>query len=55
MRVFQWKNKRVTNADLFLRIVEFEIKDIDAIFPEASEACTNFDNAYTRENTKRNV
>lgn len=46
MRIFQWKNKRVTSADLFLRIEESEIKDIDAIFPEASEACTHFDNAY---------
>ena len=46
MRFFTWKNKRITDADLLVRIEDSEIEGVDAVFPEASKLCSHGDNAY---------
>ncbi len=46
MKFFTWKNKRITDADLLVRVEDSEISAVDTIFPEASELCSHGDNAY---------
>lgn len=46
MRFFQWKNKRITNSNLFVQMNEDELMDLSSLFPEIQECCVSFDGFY---------
>lgn len=46
MQIYRWKNKRVVDADLFIKFDEQEIRDLNKIFPDASAFCAECDGYY---------
>ena len=46
MKFFTWNNINLTDADLFVRIEEDEIENLKSSFPQISESCVEFDDAY---------
>ena len=46
MRFFPWKNNRITDADLFVRIESDEIAEFEKIFPLIVEDSARFDKGY---------
>jgi hypothetical protein len=53
MRIFEWKNKRITEADLFIKLDENELKNLAKLFPDITDACTEFDGYYVYVNTNK--
>ena len=39
MRILEWKNKQITEADLFVELDEDDIKRLGPLFPELKNAC----------------
>ena len=38
MQIFEWKNKRVTESDLFIELEKHEIEKLESLFPEIRKA-----------------
>ena len=53
MQVFQWKNKKAVDADLFIRFEEKEIRDLETVFPGVSSACAEINGYYGFVNTEK--
>ena len=39
MKVFEWREKRITQADYLIQFTAEEIRELDGIFPEVSRKC----------------
>ena len=55
MRFFPWKNKQVTDADLFVAFDDDEMAEMKSLFSEAAERCCKLDDYYGFVDTKRKV
>ena len=45
MRIFEWNNKTVTEADLFIKLEKSEMETMKALFPEITKAQNQFDDS----------
>ena len=46
MQIFEWKNKQITEADLFIRLDEKELESLVKLFPDIKEACAKNEGYY---------
>lgn len=53
MKFFPWKNKSVTNADIFVSFDSAEMKELMVLFPRLAMSCVNFDGFYGFVDTVR--
>lgn len=53
MRIFEWKNKRVTDSDLFVKLNVDELNELASMFPEIKKACVEFDGYYVFINSEK--
>ena len=53
MRFFEWKNKRVTESDLFVKLNKEELDELEPLFPGIAEACVEFDGYYVFVNREK--
>ena len=55
MKFYSWRNKNITNADLFVAFDEEEMSRIKALFPEVEDCCYELGVYYGFVDTKRKV
>ncbi len=53
MRIFEWNNKKVSEADLFVKLDKEELNNLSGLFPEICNACVDFDGYYVFINSKK--
>ena len=46
MKTFEWLSKGLTEADYFIQFTPEEIRELDAVFPEASSKCREVGGFY---------
>ena len=50
-----WNNKRITEADIFVKLDDEEISILDSIFPQARTSCVHYGGYFAFIDTKRRL